>query len=356
MDVRLTDEQELWNDTVARLAGELAMTVPDDAAADRDLDARWSRVLELGVPALRSAELSGMTHTGVETALAAEQFGRRLVALPLLGEGIIAAELLAAAGAEEALERVVNGELRLAPAFDPTLARFAQVGEPAVAWDAAGATHALLLEPTVDGPTLAAVPIDGTGVLGLDITRRHAPIAATAAADDIGALGTSIELARWARVEALALTVLAADLVGIMDGALDDAVSHVKERRQFGVPVGSFQAVQHLAADAHVQVEGARSCVWYAAWAVDAADAREAKLAAHTAKAYASRAGRDVVESTIQMFGGVAITWEFLSHVRARRAWTDRRVLGDEVVHYAAIAAARLEAATAITRSEAGVG
>ena len=77
---------------------------------------------------------------------------------------------------------------------------------------------------------------------------------------------------------------------------------------------------------------------------VDGAQAQ--RLAAHTAKAYASRAGRDVVEMTIQMFGGVAITWEYLSHVRARRVWTDRRILGDEVVHYSAVTVARLEAAT----------
>jgi alkylation response protein AidB-like acyl-CoA dehydrogenase len=103
--------------------------------------------------------------------------------------------------------------------------------------------------------------------------------------------------------------------------------------------------VQHLAADCLVQVEGARSCVWHAAWAVDAADVEEATLAAHTAKAYTSRAARDVVEATIQMFGGVAITWEYLSHVRARRMLTDRRLLGDEGVHYAAIAATRIDAA-----------
>jgi alkylation response protein AidB-like acyl-CoA dehydrogenase len=347
MDVRLTDEQELWNDSVARLARDLAMTVPDDALADLDVDARWQRVLELGVPALRSPELSGMDRTGVETALAAEQFGRHLVPLPLLGEGILAAELLAAAGATHALERVVAGELRLAPAFDPTLSRFARLGEPSVAWDAAGATHALMVDDTTSGPVLAAVAIDEPTTMGLDITRRHAPITASVPRADLGDLGTAIDAARWTRVEALALTALSADLVGIMDGALDDAVTHVKERSQFGVPVGSFQAVQHLAADALVLVEGARSCLWYAAWAVDAAEAKEADLAARTAKAYASRAGREVVEATIQMFGGVAITWEYLSHVRARRMWTDRRVLGDEVVHYAAIAAAQLEAAGA---------
>ena len=103
---------------------------------------------------------------------------------------------------------------------------------------------------------------------------------------------------------------VAADLVGVMQGALDDAVAYVAERRQFGVPVGSFQAVQHLAADALVQIEGARSCCWYAAWAVDRLEPDEALLAAHVAKAYASRAGLAVVEATVQMFGGIAITWE----------------------------------------------
>ena len=344
MDVRLNDEQELWSDTVGRLARELALTVPDDEAADRDVEARWRRVLELGVPALRSPTLSGLDHTGVEAALTAEQFGRHLVALPVVGQGLIAAELLAADGADGVLERVLAGEVRIAPAFDPTLASFARAGSAAIAWDAAAATHALMVDDTPDGRVLVAVPIGPDRVLGLDITRRHVVIPAGTQPEAIGVVGSPIPPERWARVEALAHTVLAADLVGIMDGALADAVAHVAERRQFGVPVGSFQAVQPLAADCLVQIEGARSCVWHAAWAVDQADVDEARLAAHTAKAYASRAGRDVVEMTIQMFGGVAITWEYLSHVRARRVWTDRRVLGDETVHWSAIAAARIDA------------
>lgn len=345
MDVRLTDEQELWNETVGRLARDLAMTVPDDEAADRDVAEGWGRVLGLGVPALRSPALSGLDHTGVEAALAAEQFGRHLVPLPLVGQGLIAAEMLAAAGADDGLERVAAGEVRLAPALEPTLARFARPGTAAIAWDAAGATHALMVDDTPDGRVLVTVPVGGERVLGLDITRRHVVVPAGSEPEDVGATSAPIPPERWARVEALAHTVLAADLVGIMDGALADAVAHVTERRQFGVPVGSFQAVQHLAADCLVQIEGARSCLWHAAWAVDEADIDEARLAAHTAKAYASRAGRDVVEMTIQMFGGVAITWEYLSHVRARRVWTDRRVLGDEVAHYSTIAASRLEAA-----------
>ena len=159
----------------------------------------------------------------------------------------------------------------------------------------------------------------------------------------IGDLGGAIDDARWAAVHALLLTTLAADLVGVMQGALDDAVAYVAERRQFGVPVGTFQAVQHLAADAIVQIEGARSCCWYAAWAVDRLEPDEALLAAHVAKAYASRAGLAVVEATVQMFGGIAITWEQASHLRLRRALFDRQVAGDEAVNYAEVARLRLD-------------
>ena len=146
----------------------------------------------------------------------------------------------------------------------------------------------------------------------------------------------------WAAFQALLLTTVAADLVGVMQGALDDAIAYIAERRQFGVPVGSFQAVQHLAADALVEIEGARSCCWYAAWTVDRLEPDEALLAAHVAKGYASRAGLAVVEATVQMFGGIAITWEQASHLRLRRALFDRQVAGDEAVNYAEVARLRL--------------
>ena len=104
------------------------------------------------------------------------------------------------------------------------------------------------------------------------------------------------------------MTAAAADLVGVMQGALDDAVRYAGERTQFGVKIGSFQAVAHLLADALVGVEGARSCLWHAAWAIDHLPVDEARLAARTAKAYASAAGREVVETTVQVFGGIAIS------------------------------------------------
>jgi alkylation response protein AidB-like acyl-CoA dehydrogenase len=144
------------------------------------------------------------------------------------------------------------------------------------------------------------------------------------------------------RFEALALALLAADLVGVMQAALDAAVAYVRQRVQFGVPVGSFQAVQHLAADAKVLLEGSRSSMWHAAWAVDELAVEDAVLAARQAKAYCSRAALAVVEIHVQLHGGIAITWEELAHVRVRRVLLDRATFGDERAQEDAIAATRL--------------
>jgi hypothetical protein len=256
-----------------------------------------------------------------------------------VGQAVLAPDLLVAAGADAVLERVANGELRLAPAFRTDLTGLATLGDHAVAVDARGASHALLLD---DERRLAAVTLGEDPLNPLDLTRALIPIASGSIDDDIGDLGGAIDDASWAAAQALLLTTFAADLVGVMQGALDDAVGYVAERRQFGVPVGTFQAVQHLAADALVQLEGARSCCWYAAWAVDRLPPDEALLAAHVANGYASRAGLAVVEATVQMFGGIAITWEQASHLRLRRALFDRQVGGDEAVQYAEVARLRL--------------
>ena len=89
-----------------------------------------------------------------------------------------------------------------------------------------------------------------------------------------------------------------------------------------------FQAVQHLLADAHVSTEGARSVARHAAWAVDALPPDEALAAAAVAKAYCSRAARQVCETAIQVHGGIGNTWECLAHVHLRRALLSTDVLG----------------------------
>lgn len=119
---------------------------------------------------------------------------------------------------------------------------------------------------------------------------------------------------------ALGLALTCADLVGVMRGAIDLATEYAKAREQYGVAIGSFQAVQHMLADAFVAMEGSRSVALHAAWAVDALPPRDAIDAAALAKAYCSRAARSVCETAIQVHGGIGNTWDCMAHVYLRRA------------------------------------
>ena len=134
------------------------------------------------------------------------------------------------------------------------------------------------------------------------------------------------ELTRWT---ALGLSVCCADLVGTMRGAVELACTYAGQRRQYGAAIGSFQAVQHMLADAFVAMEGSRSVTLHAAWAVDALPAGEALAAAAVAKAYCGRAARNVCETAIQVHGGIGNTWDCLAHVYLRRALLSADLLGD---------------------------
>lgn len=341
MEICLTDEQQLLQETAGRLAKALGVEGPEQLPSAEALAAQWHDVVELGVPTLRSPSRCGLEASGVETVIVIEQLARTLSAVPVIGQAVLATELLEAADAERELDLVAGGSLRVTPVLDTALTEFGTAGEAALAFDAVGATHALM-QTRVDGQRrLVCAPLGGAKSDVLDLTREFLRVPADLA--DVGTvIGKPISDDRWQRATSLAMTAIAADLVGVMQGALDDAVHYAGERTQFGVKIGSFQAIGHLLADALVQVEGARSCLWHAAWAIDHLPVDEARLAAMTAKAYASAAGREVVETSVQVFGGIAITWEHVSHLRLRRALLDRRLFGDETVHYEAIGAMRL--------------
>jgi alkylation response protein AidB-like acyl-CoA dehydrogenase len=344
MDICLTAEQKLLQDTTAELAVELATSDPDDLPDADTLARHWRHIVDLGVPTLRSPGLCGLDASGVETAVIIEQVARTLCTVPVLGQAVLTTELLEAAGAAKELNLVAEGSLRLAPVLSADLRRFGATPNGTIAFDAAGATHALVAHESNGARQLICAPLDNTGETGetgLDLTRtlRRLPSDFAAAGS---AVGDAIDAERWHRIEALALTSVAADLLGVMQGALDEAIRYAGDRVQFGVKIGSFQAVQHMLADALVRVEGARSCVWHAAWAIDHLPVDEARLAAMTAKAYASDAGRDVVETAVQVFGGIAITWEHVAHLRVRRMLLDRQLFGDETMQYEAVAAMRL--------------
>lgn len=342
MYIGLTDEQNMLRETAARLAEAVATTDAGHIASEQALDGQWQRIVELGLPALRAPHTCGLDSSGIETVVVLEELARRLTAVPAFGQAVMATEMLCAAGADKEIDLVAEGALRMAPVLATDLSDFAANADSGVAVDVAGATHVLYAVREDDNRRLMSAALAPSAAdTGLDLTRPVRIVRATEL-ESPTPVGDLISADRWTSLTAMALTAVSADLVGVMGGALDDAVRHADDRVQFGVKIGSFQAIQHLLADALVRTEGARSCLWHAAWAVDHLPAAEALLAARTAKAYASAAGRDVVETAMQVLGGISITWEHTVHLRLRRVLLGRRLFGDESTQYAAIADMRL--------------
>jgi alkylation response protein AidB-like acyl-CoA dehydrogenase len=115
-------------------------------------------------------------------------------------------------------------------------------------------------------------------------------------------------------------------------------VEYAKVRRQFGHPIGSFQAIKHRLADALVDVEAMRSCTYYAAWCVATHDS-EASLAASMAKAWCSDASQRVMASGMQVHGGIGFTWDHDLHLFLKRARQDATAFGTAAWHRDRIAA-----------------
>ena len=136
-----------------------------------------------------------------------------------------------------------------------------------------------------------------------------------------------------------------AGLLGGAEAVMNLAVEYAKQREQFGRPIGSFQAVKHRCADMLVDVEGMRSAVYHAAWAIGAGDP-DGPVAAATAKIWCSDAGVRVAESSLQVHGGIGFTWESDVHLYLKRAQLDQVSFGDARHHRTRLAAmlmARLE-------------
>ena len=337
MDATLTESEELLRDMAARLAADLGPTSVQDLD-EMETGASWKALSGLGLLALRAGgPAGGGEGSTTDVVIVTEALAAGLLSAPYVGSGALVSELLLAAGAPDAtVARVASGELRCAVAMDADLGALADGADGAIAPDGADAVAVLALDRRAGGgPRLmAAVPAE-TG-RALDLTRTWVrsdpdhPI-------DLGDLGGVIDPEALARFECRALALVSADLVGVSSAALQQAVAYARGRVQFDVPIGSFQAVQHLCAEQAVTIEGGRALVQYAAWAADELGVDEALLAARTAKAYCSRAGKAVTEAAVQVFGGMGITWECLAHVALKRALLDAAWFGDERVQLAEI-------------------
>jgi len=301
MDARLTAEQRELRDAAARLAGDLG------PGSVRDLDDadRVAR-LEKAVAAAGWRTLRSDGATGVEVAIVAEEFGRRLVDVPFLGPVLA-----------DDLRRAAAGQPRSGAAAQPRSG--ADRGQPwtiavdGEAVDARGAGRVL----TLTGSRLLAGRV-GAARPGADLTRRRAAILGPL--EPVGGTAGQLSGAQAGRWLALALVVTCADLLGTARGAHALACGYAKVRTQYGKTIGSYQAVAHPLAEGLALIEGSVSVLRYAAWAVDELPPADAIRAAKIAKVYCARAARDIVETAVQVHGGIGNTWECLVHVYLRRA------------------------------------
>jgi alkylation response protein AidB-like acyl-CoA dehydrogenase len=321
MDFDLTEDQREIKSVAHDLLGARSPIAAVRQAADAaQYDAAlWHEIVELGWPGIAVAEQYGGQGLGaVELAVLLEELGYACASTPLLSTAVAAAVIQAGASEEQRdrwLPGLVAGELT------------AGIGSSALIVDGHDADVVVLLDG--DAARLLASP-QSEPVVTIDPTRRYGRLAGSPASYHAGQALTD---GAAARVRA----AVAAEVVGICQRALDMTLDYVKDRKQFGVPVGSFQAVAHRCAQMLLHTESARSTAYFAAWAADAEPRRLAEGAA-LAGAAAATAGREVAASAIQAHGGIGFTWEADVHWLYKRAEVDRALLGGPDRHLAALA------------------
>jgi alkylation response protein AidB-like acyl-CoA dehydrogenase len=356
MNFALSDEQMLLREaargSLARVKTvEAAREALEDPAALPDL---WPMAAEAGWPGvLIDEERGGAGLGGFEALLVAEECGRVLAAVPLLG--LLPATAILNAAGDATLEAVAAGELRpvYVPARPPgelegdwsvePLSGFARAGAPrvsgdgdeltvdgSVAWvpDAPGAD--LLVVVGVDGdgqPVAVAVEGGADGlavetVVRYDATRSLGHVTLTAARGRRLAVDADVAADAWYLAHAL----IAAESIGAVQTCLDVSVGYAKERFTFGRAIGSYQAIKHELTEILRRLENARGLEYYAGWARK--DRREEfPLAASAARSAAGGALDFAARAMINVHGGIGATWEHDAPLFFRRAQLSRRLL-----------------------------
>jgi alkylation response protein AidB-like acyl-CoA dehydrogenase len=325
----------------------------------------WADMAQMGWAGVLIPEDAGGSDMGHAAAgVLAREMGKTLVSSPFLSSAVIAATALRQVSddrASEALRAIASGTLTYALAVDEGAkftpeatamnARkdgngFRLTGTKRFVVDGGFADRVLVLASTDNGLTLFDIPSDRTG-----ITRHETPMIdarnaaridfsdVEATGDDIlGTLDDAMMVLRPALMAGQA--ALAAELSGLATGAFDMTVGYLKERKQFGVPIGSFQALQHRAAHLWCEIEVTASAITNAGRALDQ-DPNNATLAVSLAKARATATAQLAVQEGVQMHGGIGMTDEFDIGFYMKRARVAAEWLGDYGYHAEIIARLR---------------
>jgi alkylation response protein AidB-like acyl-CoA dehydrogenase len=340
MNFDFTDDQQ----AIKRTANELLAArfksehVRELADAEKYDDDAWKEMCELGWAGIFIDEDHGGQGLGiVELVILMEELGYALAPVPFLSNAA-AGLALQFAGTDEQKERwlpgIASGEAR-------GTVGMLRDGEARLVPDADSAEVIVLIG--FDGSTsvVEAASAEIEPFESMDRTRRFARVRAAGGGEPLGgdcfAAGDRIA------------TALAAETVGVAQKAMEMAVEYARERKQFGRPIGSYQAVSHRCAQMLLEVEGSRSGAYYAAWCADA-EPESLPSAASGAKAYSSDAGWRVCGSSLQVHGGIGFTWEHDLHFFLKRAKTNAMLYGSAREHrdrVASLALAKPEATVA---------
>lgn len=376
MDFDLSDEQRLLKESVERLlsdrygfdARKRSMAEPEGFSAEM-----WARYAELGLLALPFAEAHGGFGGGpVETMIVMEAFGAALALEPYLATVILGGGFVRRAGSQVQQASIVpgiaDGTCRLAFAHHERQARY-NLADVAVTarldgegWRLDGekslVLHGDVADRLVVSARTAGGPRDhsGIGLFLVDarahgLSRRGYPTQDGTRAAEVTLSGVRVEAEDVlgdpeggypviVEVVDAAVAALCAEAVGVMAALHAQTVDYLKTRKQFGVPIGNFQVLQHRAAEMFVAVEQARSMAMFATMMVDEPDAVERGKAMSAAKVQIGRSGRFVGQSAVQLHGGVGMTMEFRAGHHFKRLTTLDVMFGDADHHLERLAGA----------------
>lgn len=340
MDFRLTDDERALRDAARSLLDrEVTSHLLRERYADPGARAErlWAAVTGAGWTSLGIPEEAGGLGLGVvATALVCEEAGRALAPVPLWETASLATALLREAGAIPTLGRICGGARAtgVVAAPDITLGSGATLSGRVVLVPEAHvaelvvvpAQGQLFVVEVADAVLLTHDCLDRTRILS-DLLLQETPAVV------VGPLGD----AAVTRATEAASVALSAQTLGTARRLLDATVAYVCTREQFGVPIGSFQAVQHKLADVLVAVERAWAATYYAAMAVQA-DAPDRSSAVAVAGAATADASRLAAKEAVQCHGGIGYTWEHDLHLAVRRVYGDQPLLGGAAEHRARLA------------------
>ena len=340
MDFNYTEEQLALQDTLRRF---IAKDYPFEhrrtlaKSADGFDRAAWKTFADFGILALPfDEEFGGLNGNAVDSMLVMEMLGRGLALEPYVPSVVLCGGLIRDAGSaaqkEALLPAIAGGELMLALAHYEPGARYQldQVATTATAsgsgWQLDGAKAAVLGAPSADKLIVSARDGKGISLFLVDakapgVSLRSYPTQDGARAADVKLSGVQVgaeallgipggALASIERGVDYANAALCAEAVGIMSALNEVTLEYLKTRKQFGVPIGKFQALQHRMADMVIATEQARSMATLAAVRVDSTDAAERSRAVAAAKAYVTQSARLVGQQAVQLHGGMGVVDE----------------------------------------------